>query len=64
MYGPKIDMVELWPERTCGAQDTLNRVYNTCGLSIRTNGLPAAKYIADYVKKKHILTHIEIKGPL
>ena len=39
MYGPKIDMIELWPEKTCGAQDTLNMMYNTCGPSIRTNGL-------------------------
>jgi len=28
MYGPKVDMIELWPEGTCGAQDA---VYNTCG---------------------------------
>jgi len=27
MYGPKIDMIELWPERTCGAQDTLNMMF-------------------------------------
>jgi len=39
MYGPKIDMIELWSERTCGARDTLNMVYNTCGPSIRTNSL-------------------------
>jgi len=39
IYGPKIDMIELWPERACGTQDTLNMMYNTCGLSIRTNGL-------------------------
>jgi len=40
MYGPKIDMIELWPESICGAQDTLNMMYNTFGPSIRTNGLP------------------------
>ena len=39
MYGSKIDMIELWPERTCGDQDTLNMMYNTCGPSVRTNGL-------------------------
>ena len=39
MYGPKINMIELWPETTLGAQDTLNMMYNTCGLSIRTNSL-------------------------
>ena len=42
-YGPKIDMIELWPERTCGAQDTLNMMYNRCGPSIRTNGLPCVE---------------------
>jgi len=35
MHEPKIDMIELWSERTCGAQDTLNVIYNTCGPSIR-----------------------------
>jgi len=43
MYGSKIDMVELWPERTCGAQDILNMMYNTCRPSIRTNGLPCVE---------------------
>ena len=43
MYGSKTDMIELWPERTCGAQDTLNMMYNTCGPSIRTNGLPCVE---------------------
>jgi len=32
MYGPKIDMIELWPERTCGAQDMM---YNTDPHQIR-----------------------------
>jgi len=40
MYGPKIDMIELWPERS---QDTLSMMYNTCGPSIRTNGLPCVE---------------------
>jgi len=26
MYGSKVDMIELWPERTCGTQDTLNMI--------------------------------------
>jgi len=43
MYEPKIDMIELWPERTSGAQDTLNMMYHTCGPSIRTNGLPCVE---------------------
>ena len=43
IYGPKIDMIELRPERTCGTQDTLNMMYNTCGLSTRTNGLPCVE---------------------
>jgi len=56
MYGPKIDMTELWPERTCGTQDTLNIMYNTCGPSIRQDQRPTickkgVKYIADYVKE-------------
>jgi len=40
MYRPKIDIIELWSERACGAQDILNVIYNTCGPSIRTNGPP------------------------
>jgi len=51
MYRSKIDMIELWPERTCGAQDM---IYNTCGLSIRPTAYHmqrTVKYIADYVKK-------------
>jgi len=40
MYGLKIDVMELWPQRPCGAQYTLYVKYNTCGLSIRTNGVP------------------------
>ena len=52
MYEPMIDMIELWPERTCGAQDTFNMMCNICGPSIRTNALACAeKYIADYVEK-------------
>jgi len=40
MYGLAIDVTELWPQRTCGAQYTLYVMYNTCGVSIRTNRLP------------------------
>jgi len=40
MYGPKLDMTEFWPERTCETQDTLNMMDNTCWPSIRTNSLP------------------------
>jgi len=40
MYVLPIDVTELWPQRTCGAQYTLYVMYNTCGLSIRTNRLP------------------------
>jgi len=43
MYGPKIDTIELWPEKTCGTHDTLNMIYNTCEPSIRTNGLPCVE---------------------
>jgi len=39
MYGLKIDLSELWPQRPCGAQYTLYVMYHTCGLSMRTNGL-------------------------
>jgi len=55
MYGTKIDMIELWLEKACGAQDILNIMYNTCGPSTKTNGLRCVE--------KHILTHIGIKGP-
>jgi len=37
MYGLTIDVTGLWPQRTCGAQYTLYVMYNTRGLSIRTN---------------------------
>jgi len=41
MYGLKIDMLELWPQGTCGAQYALHVMYNTYGVSIRTiKGLP------------------------
>jgi len=40
MYAPKIDMSELWRQRTFGAQYTLYVMYHTCGLSMRTNGFP------------------------
>ena len=40
MYGLAIDVTELWPQRTCGLQNMLYVIYITCGLSIRTNGLP------------------------
>ena len=39
MQRPKIDMIELWPEMTYGAQYMLCVMYNTCGLSIRIIGL-------------------------
>jgi len=46
MYGPKIDMIELWLDRTCGAQDTLNiSIICTCGPSIRTSGLQCVKKV-------------------
>jgi len=32
IYGPTID-IELWPERVCGVEDTLNMIYNAYGLS-------------------------------
>jgi len=41
MYGLAIDVTELWPQRTCGAQYTLGVMYSTCGISIRTNHLPS-----------------------
>jgi len=40
MYGLAIDVMELWPQRTCGPQYMLYVMYNTRGLSIRTNHLP------------------------
>jgi len=40
MYGLKVDVTELLPQRTCGAQYTLYLMYSTCGLSIRISGLP------------------------
>jgi len=40
IYGLKIDVTELIPQRTCGAQYTLYVMYNRCGLSIRVTGLP------------------------
>jgi len=39
MYGLAIDVTELWPQRTGGAQYTLYVMYNTGGLRIRTNRL-------------------------
>jgi len=39
MDGLKIDVTELWPQGTCGAQHTLYVIYNICGFSIRTNGV-------------------------
>jgi len=43
IYGPKIDLIELWPQRTCGAQYTLYVMYHTCGLSMRTSDLLCEK---------------------
>ena len=40
MKGLGIDVTELWPQRTCGAQYTLYVMYSTFGLSFRTNRLP------------------------
>jgi len=40
MYGLAIDVTQLWPQRTYGAQYTLCVMYNSCGLSIRANCLP------------------------
>jgi len=40
VYGLKIDVIELWPQRTCRAQYMLCVMYIRCGLSIRTNSLP------------------------
>ena len=37
MYGLAIDVTELCPQRTCGAQYTLYVMYKKCGFSIRTN---------------------------
>jgi len=39
MHGLTIDVTELWPQRTCWAQYMLYVMYNTCGHSIRTNGV-------------------------
>ena len=41
MYGLAIDVTELWPQRTCGAQYTSHvMMYHTFGISIRANSLP------------------------
>jgi len=40
VYGLAIDVTELWPQRTCGAQYTLRVMFSTCGISIRTIRLP------------------------
>jgi len=39
-HGLKINVTELWPQRTCRAVYTLYVMYNRCGLRIRTNVLP------------------------
>jgi len=43
IYGLAIDVMELWPQRTCGAQYTLCVMYHTCGISIRTNCPPCGE---------------------
>jgi len=40
MYGIAIDVTELWPQRTSGAQYRLYVIHTTCGLTIGTNRQP------------------------
>ena len=40
IYGLSADVTELCPQRACDGQYTLYVMYNSCGLSIRTNRLP------------------------
>jgi len=54
MYRPKIVMIELWPEKTGGAQDTLYMMYNTWAQyqdQRPTRCREGVKYIAVYVEK-------------
>jgi len=51
IYGPKIDMIELWPERTGGAQDTLDMMWAQYQDQRPIMCREGVKYIADYVKK-------------